>query len=963
MRLPSPLPIVLLLLGLLACPESALAETVPGTPLSRSYGSDQTRAKPGHLALATSPDGEIFVGNHDGVLRFNGIDWRLTTLPARSAAHALATGLDGLVYVGGYDTFGRLAPDGEGGLVYEELLDAAGLVGEQRHLGFVYQIFAASEGIYFRTEKHLILLPADGGKGRSWTLPDTTRSFYQTSRGLLVRIQGKGLARFDGGAFTLLPGGEALADTPLSGVVEREDGLLLVTQDGLKLANDAGVKRLKGPASTQLADMRGYTVHKLEDDSVVVGTLDGTLLRFDAQLQVREKLDLGNFGILALEVDREGGLWVATESDLLRLKLPSPWSHLGASQGIAGNPNDFEWHDGALWLATSQGVQRLEARKSAPPQAQRLPWTDYEAYALLSAHGDLLVGIREGLVVLEAGESEPRKLYEHPHHGVFALLPSRHDENLAYALAGPDLLLLHRRGGKWQAGPMVPLNGISVFGAEEGDRAGELWFGDTRGPVQRWTIDPDTGAVDARRLYDDSQGLAVNPQFGTSIYRFEGQIHATSGNASFKFDGERFVADKAPPATLVERPHELSVESTPLGDYAYTTRELWRRAPGQDEWRPLYPGGRGLAGYSSVRFGRDGVLRIATWTGLLQYNPEEAQPETSPLRLGMESVLAQDEQGVTRSMPTRTDVTEPVRLPPGNSLTLRFAMVSMESGAEFRYLLHGVTPEWSEWADRDLFIRALPAGDYALEVQARTGTGRQPSAMTYRFRVMPYWYEQRWAQALMLLAVLGAGLAVALWLVRLRTERFMQANRRLEARIAERTHELEEANRKLAELATEDALTGVANRRALENGLRREWYRCLDQRRPLSVLMMDVDHFKAYNDAHGHLEGDVQLRGIAQRLSQQHDPQRELLSRYGGEEFALLLPGVHAEEATRRAESIRSAIAGSDAGMTVSIGVAGMVPDVQSEPDTLLRRADAALYEAKRAGRNRVATDASGTAG
>jgi len=958
-----PLLPLLIVLTLLACPAPSPAETVPGTPLSHSYGSEQTRAKPGHFTLATTPDGELFAGNHDGVLRFNGIDWRLTALPARSAAHSMATGKDGLVYVGGYDTFGRLAPNGEGGLAYEELLDAAGLVGDQRHLGFVYQVMAADEGIYFRTEKKLILLPDDGGKASTWPLPDATRSFYQAHGSLLARVQGQGLVRFEDGKLLLVPDGEALADIPLAGIVEREDGLLLVSHEGLMLADDAGIRKLDGPASELLAGQRSYTVKGLADGSVVVGTLEGQLIRFDDQLRLRQKLDLGNYGVLALAVDREGGLWVATENDLRRLKLPSPWSHLGPSQGITGNPNDFEWHGGALWLATSQGVQRLQPTETGPALAERLPWTDYEAHALLSAQGDLLIGVREGLLVVEQGSQEPRRIYEHPHHGVFALMPSRHDPALAYGLAGPDLLLLHWRDGRWQAGPLVPLDGISVYGVEEGDRAGDLWFGDTRGPLQRWQVDPRSGEVSAREVYDDSKGLPVNPQFGTSVYRFEDKIHATSGDASFKFDGKRFVADKAPPATLVERPHELSVEHTPLGDYAYTTRELWHRAPGQDEWRPLYPGGRGLAGYSYVRFGQDGVLRIATWTGLLQFNPEEALPETAPLQLGMESVLARSESGETRVMPTRTDGTEPVRLPPGYSLTLRFAMVSMESGAEFRYLLHGVTPEWSEWADRDLFIRALPAGDYALEVQARTGTGRQPAGMTYRFRVLPYWYEQWWVQALMILALLGVGLAVAMWLVRLRTERFMQANRRLEARIAERTHELEDANRKLAELATEDALTGVANRRALENGLRREWYRCLDQRRPLSVLMIDVDHFKAYNDAHGHLEGDVQLRGIAQRLAQQHDPQRELLSRYGGEEFALLLPGVHVQEASRRAESVRAAIASSDAGMTVSIGVAGMVPDVQSEPDALLRRADAALYEAKRAGRNKVATDAGGSAG
>ncbi|MBP6626758.1 MAG: diguanylate cyclase, partial [Arenimonas sp.] len=422
-------------------------------------------------------------------------------------------------------------------------------------------------------------------------------------------------------------------------------------------------------------------------------------------------------------------------------------------------------------------------------------------------------------------------------------------------------------------------------------------------------------------------------------------------------EGERFVPDAAPPVTLVQRPHELTVQETALGAYAYTTRQLWHRPNGADEWRQLHPGAGLAAGYTYLRVGSDGVLRIATWTGVLQYDPREAAPEPQPLTLRIESVQARS-QGSDTALALATDSdSQPVQVPASHSLEFRFGMVSMESGAQFRYFLHGVTPDWSQWNDRDLFIRALPAGNYALEVQARTGNGRDAAAINYRFQVQPRWYEQWWLLALALVALLALATAATLWAVRQRTERYLAANRRLEARIAERTRELEEANRQLAELATEDALTGIANRRALENGLRREWYRCLDQRRPMSVLMIDVDNFKAYNDAHGHLEGDVQLRGIAQRLNQLHDPQRELLARYGGEEFALLMPGVHQAEAVRRAETIRAAIAGSDAGMSVSIGVAGFVPDVQVEPDALLRRADAALYEAKRAGRNCVRAD------
>jgi diguanylate cyclase (GGDEF)-like protein len=283
----------------------------------------------------------------------------------------------------------------------------------------------------------------------------------------------------------------------------------------------------------------------------------------------------------------------------------------------------------------------------------------------------------------------------------------------------------------------------------------------------------------------------------------------------------------------------------------------------------------------------------------------------------------------------------------------------MDSGLEFRYRLNGggLPEDWSAWNDRDQFIRPNTPGQYQLQDEARTRSGRSAAPTSYRYRILPRWHERTWVRALGVLALLGVIALLVQEFVRRRTQRYVEANRKLEARIGERTHELEEVNRKLAELATEDALTGVSNRRALENGLQREWYRCHDQRRPLSVLMIDVDHFKKYNDTHGHLEGDVLLRSIAKQLYQLHDSKRELLARYGGEEFALLLPGVHQDEAVRRAEKIRVALHEHIGETTISIGVAGFVPTMQGDSANLLRRADAALYRAKRAGRNRVEVD------
>ncbi|WP_146907663.1 ligand-binding sensor domain-containing diguanylate cyclase [Arenimonas daejeonensis] len=943
----------------LTLPVQALA--VPGAPLLRHFTADDTKTPPGHLALATGVNGELFVGSSEGVLRYDGVDWLLTPLPGRSAGRSLGAGADGLVYVGGYDTFGRLVRNGDGVFAYEELLDRAGLRNEQRHVGVVWEVLPAADGVYFRADEALHFVPYEAqAQAQRWPLAADVRSFYLAGDTLYTRVQGRGFSRFEQGRLVLEPGGEIFADQPLPGVVDRGDWRLLVGREGLYRADAEGIRAIPGAASRQLAGKGSYVVQSLSDGSFVVGTLDGELFRIGANFELRERIDLGSFGIHDLGLDREGGLWAATEGDLVRMSLPSPWSFLGAAHGLAGNPHDFEWHDGALWLATSRGVSRLVVGDDGSVRHQAHDWTEYEATSLHSSDAGLLIGLREGLKVLDPGARTPRVLYENDNDGVFGLQASTHVPGLVYAISSTELLLVEQRDKRWHVDKRIPLDGVSVNGLEE-TAPGVIWLGDTRGPVQRWTLDLKAGSVVDRERFADDRGLVVDPQDGTSVYQLDGRLHAISGSAGFRLEGGSFVPDKAPPVTLVDRPHELVVQSTALGDYAYTTRELWWRKDKGGEWQALYPGAQTAAGYANLRVSRDGVLRIATWNGLLQYDPDEAAIPPQPLRLSMESVVARNVEGEQLRLPNRS-ASAPVPVPPGHSLSLRFGMVSMESGAEFRYLLHGVTPDWSDWTDRDLFIRALPAGNYVLEVQARTRNGRQAAAMNYHFQVQPRWYEQWWLLVLGLLALAGLAAAITLWAVRQRTERYLAANRRLEGRIAERTRELEDVNRKLAELVTEDALTGVSNRRALENGLRREWFRCLDQRRPLSVLMIDVDHFKAYNDAHGHLEGDVQLKGIAQRLNQQHDPERELLARYGGEEFALLLPGVHQEEALRRAEVIRAAIAASDAGMTVSIGVAGFVPNVQSEPDSLLRRADAALYAAKRAGRNRVLADEADTA-
>jgi diguanylate cyclase (GGDEF)-like protein len=162
-------------------------------------------------------------------------------------------------------------------------------------------------------------------------------------------------------------------------------------------------------------------------------------------------------------------------------------------------------------------------------------------------------------------------------------------------------------------------------------------------------------------------------------------------------------------------------------------------------------------------------------------------------------------------------------------------------------------------------------------------------------------------------------------------------------------------NAELARLAETDPLTGLCNRRRFDEALR--MHASLANRRglPLALAMLDVDHFKAYNDAFGHPAGDGVLRGIA-RLLRDEARAHDVLARYGGEEFAALLPATDATAAQSFAERLRAAIEAADwplRPITASFGVATLDP-VAPDPSALVRMADAALYRSKRLGRNRV---------
>lgn len=401
----------------------------------------------------------------------------------------------------------------------------------------------------------------------------------------------------------------------------------------------------------------------------------------------------------------------------------------------------------------------------------------------------------------------------------------------------------------------------------------------------------------------------------------------------------------------------------------------------------------------------DGLVWLATTNGIFRYDSELRKDYKAPYQALIRHVVmgkgemvfcgTHYKEVVRRGnyFPVPSPVQPQNKIPAfpyqKNSISILYSSNFYEHTDEIRYqvTLDGYDSEWGKWVDKqDKEYTNLSEGDYCFRVRPRNIFGTIGQEATYRFRILTPWYRSFWAfgtyATLFILFFLGA--------IRLNSRRLIAAKNRLEKIVQERTAEvvaqkeeiqsknaeleeshlllyksnrqLAEANLKLERLAIQDGLTGIANHRRFAEIYQNEWKRCVRSQTPMSVILMDVDFFKLYNDNYGHQKGDDCLKGVAGALSECVNRPSDLVARYGGEEFVAVLPGTDQKGACRVAEKFRDAVENlniphnkSKAAdhVTISLGVATVIPTFSAHADDLVGKADQAMYKSKEAGRNR----------
>lgn len=901
-------------------------------------------------AIVQTRDGYLWMGTEEGVVRFDGVRFVVSdrqTAPALRSAFisSLYEAPDGTLWIGTYGGGLARLRNGKIEAFHPELLGTDRL--REMHSDASGALFIATAGGG--------LLRIDGERVTRFT----TRNGFPTDRiwaleddgagGLWVATHGGGVVRFRDGrvreritglpnefARTLLRDrdGTLWIGTDGGGVVAWRNGAIvhtITTRDGLPsdlvrtlhrdragslwIGTDGGLSQWRGAHAQSLTVVEGLpnpVIRALMEDregNLWVGTTGGLVrLRDTRFLAYTRKEGLSVDGIRALVQDREGRVWIGTEGG--GLCSGSPVRCLTKREGL---PHDTVYalapgSDGSVWAGTDGGgVVRVRDGRIAE-RITELP-SDRVRALVETPNGSLWISTTAGLALAR--------------DGVITHVPELDDRQLRPLLRLPngELLVGTDGAGLWR----VDANGAHasvvartgrglesdrVFSLAMDARGGAVWIGTSGGGLAR--LDLGSGSVRSllRRngLHDDVVFQIVDD--GRDLW-------LTSNRGLYRVEKARVVA-------------AMNGERADLAGTVYGTADGMPSA----ECNAAFP--------AAIR-ARDGRLWVATARGVAVVDPRaQSRNEVRP-PVHVEEVLIDG-----------APAPSPLRVPPGaQRLEVRYTALGFRAPERitFRYMLEGYDAEWvGAGTSRVAHYTKLAPGSYTFRVTAANEDG-VPSDGEARLRVEvePRWFETWWARLAALLLVL-----FAIWAgVRLRVAALHARQAELETIVTERTRELAVANVSLRSLSYLDGLTGVANRRRFDEALAEACATAGSEREPVSLVLIDIDHFKQLNDTRGHQYGDEALRSVASLLAERTESRGGLVARFGGEEFAWLLPGVSLDVARFEAEDVRLRI--RDAGVvTASFGVAASVAGAQPTPPALVAAADAALYRAKSAGRDRV---------
>jgi len=922
--------------------------------------------------LMQMPDGRLLIGTENGLYRHDGA--RISRVDERDApiGNRLVSGL---------------APDGRGGFWVAMIngvfhLDERGLepvdMGQskivvrqgQRSIAATAEggaLVAAFDGLYAVRRD-----AADGRLRASPAFPQALRDrepSLTAIHSVLVEPDGgwwlgcgQALCHWRSGALRRFGEREGVKPARWANVLRTRDGALWARSQEQVLRAAPGETRFEDFTPKRLSQGTVLLHQPLVEDRQgrILTSSDAGLLRWESGRWTRfgEAQGLESGGISAVLQDRDRDLWIGTAGHgLVHWRGYEHWRHWTRRQGVA---SDDVWSflddsNGRLWLGTGSGVTLIDTAGATVP-AIPLPrrgttdqvgglardasgqiWMATYSGELLRLRGGAWQRVAEGLpLVLMLHASPDGALWLGADKGLHVVPPSETSAERPKLLPAPG---------------MEPERALSmtVFAACT-TPSRRTWFATSAGMMAH---DADAG-ITQPAIAQLPAGMAVEQiacgRDGTVwAGTRDGRLWRVSGS------GASWRAQALPSDAALGRRSVMALLSDRRGWLWATTDDgvlvwngrAWRRF---DESNGL---GWNDCNQGALHEDVSGGIWIGTSRGATQVLAPERLLD--PVRVDLHfTQLTRDGRDMPRDRAWTADWS-------AGALQIAWAAPAFmnRSSQQVRYRLRGLSEEWSTTPHDDVSFPALAGGRYVFEARVENpDLGVTSDIASLSFEIRPPWWRSGWAWA----AYAASAAALVALVYRWRMRAWVRRQRELEALVGLRTAELKESYEQMRTLALTDGLTGAMNRRAIADLAARELARARRGEAAVTLMLIDIDHFKRINDTHGHPAGDAVLVQLVRRLRltmRDYDA----IGRWGGEEFLLLLPGMSLAQADgrRRVEHLQRSVgaqpfdigAGEPLSATCSAGAIGVEAGDDASLEALIERVDAALYDAKHGGRNR----------
>ncbi len=776
------LTICLLLICLAARSTTARTrETERGVPYLTNYEPKIDNESIGYQnwAAVQDPRGVMYFGNTAGVVEYDGVEWRLLSLPGRSTVRSLAVDAQGTVFVGGQGTFGFLAPGPRGALTYIPLEQR--VADEDRHFADVWKVHVRRDGVYFQTFSHLFRW--DGTAVTSLRAEPQLHFSFADNNELYVKQDGVGLLKVAGDELRPVAGGGEFADDRVYTILPLgENSVLVGTRErGLwRLHRDGSAEPFATEADRYLAENQLYHGVLLHSGWMALATLRGGTVIIDREGSLQEILDrrigLQDSTVTSVFVDRDGGLWMTMDRNVSRVETPAQLSTYSERNGLVGAVQSILRHDGQLYVATTQGVYRLRppatdsgTAPSVVPSFTPINDIATQSWKLVSVGATVLAATNDGVYAIRG--SRARRISTDK---ALTLLPSRLHPERVYVGLFDGLATVERDGsGRWVRGTVIDAVDDQVRTIAE-HANGALWLGVLYRGLLRveetaagsWTAQPLTNEASAlppgygrARVFSAGEEILVGTDIG--LYRVDDATRSLQREPSsadrLEISWEHRLANERHDQIWLVSGAGSGVGAAlrrPDGSF-YWEYMPFDRIPARTVWEVLAE--------------PDGVVWFGTSTGLIRFAPDVVAPSEKQRSTLIRSVTAPGPTPVFRGVHVgpngearTTQYLLPSLRPHANDL--RFEYATPCYGAE-RSMLHqtrlrGYDTDWSVLStDTVRTYTNLPPGSYTFQARAQVHGGGLSEPAQFRFSILPQWYRTWWA--LSLFALLGGAAIVA----------------------------------------------------------------------------------------------------------------------------------------------------------------------------------------------------------